>query len=515
MIASERKRHGVVYTPASVVELILDNVLPQSADELAGAAICDPACGDGAFLTAVAQRILSRLPRSDALLALHRLAGYDIDRVALTHCRAQLDAVLSERYLDACVDWNLCERNAFDRAAFAGEAGRFTHVVGNPPYVRVQHLEQAGRRRIAGQWDVIRGATDLYLVFYELGLDLLRSGGMLGYITPSSWLRSDSGAALRRLLAQSHRVNRIIDFGQHQVFDDVTTYTAIAVIEKDGVPANIPVEKYDGTHLNDAGHIIIDSERPSQSWVAETAVERARMQLLSERGPRLSEIADIHVGIQTLADGVFIRPIVETADCQPASIRRLLESSPEYSTHLPLHTDDGTVMMERWMLRPIVKASVLKDGCDPVQRAVIFPYDDHGKLLPESHIADNAPAAYEWLLLQKSRLLNRDKGRFDPSRWYAFGRHVSITSSFGPKILTSGMNKRPNFQICPDPDATFYSGYCVKPEPGVDPEKLLEVLNSDDMDFFIRHTSRPYQGGWMSYAKSFIKDFPVPQSVIQ
>ena len=557
MTTSARKRHGVVYTPPAVVELILDNVLPPDADELAAASICDPACGDGAFLTAAARRILSQLPKADALPALRRLVGYDIDHAAIAQCRAQLDAVLSERYPDVRVDWNLCERNAFDRASFNGDAGRFTHVVGNPPYVRVQHLERAGRQRIAGQWDVIRGATDLYLVFYELGLDLLRSGGTLGYITPSSWLRSNSGAALRRLLAQSHRVQRIIDFGQHQVFDDVTTYTAIAVIQKDGAPADIPVAKYDGAHFHDAGHITLDRDQPAQRWAAATAAERTRMQRLTERGPRLSEVADIHVGIQTLADGVFIRPIAETATPQlssspstpsssplssssfphsppsfshsppsfphspssfshsPPSFPRKRESSRQCSDYLPCHTDGETVMLEHWIMRPIVKASVLKDSHDPVQRAVIFPYDDRGKLLPESYIADNAPAAYAWLLSHKDRLLNRDKGRFDPARWYAFGRHVSITSGFGPKILTSGMNRRPNFQLCPDPDATFYSGYCVKPKDDVDPEKLLDALNSDDMDFYICHTSRPYQGGWMSYAKSFIKDFPVPQSVIQ
>lgn len=514
MIVSERKRHGVVYTPASVVELILDNVLPADSGQLCAAVICDPACGDGAFLTAAARRILHLLPKCDALHTLNQLTGYDIDRQAIAQCRTQLDAMLSEWYPDARVDWSLCERNAFDRTSFHGDVGRFTHIVGNPPYVRVQHLEQSGRDKIAGQWNVIRGATDLYLVFYELGLDLLRSGGTLGYITPSSWMRSDSGAALRRLLAQSHQVNRIIDFGQHQVFDEVTTYTAIAVIQKDGAPADIPVEKYDGLLFHDAGHIALDQDKPALSWATATAAERTRMQQLTERGLRLSEIADIHVGIQTLADGVFIRPIVETADCQPASIRRLLESGPGYSTHLPWHTEDGAMMLERWIMRPIVKASVLKDGRDPVQRAVIFPYDDHGKLLPESHIAEDAPATYEWLLVHKDRLLNRDKGQFDPARWYAFGRHVSITSGFGPKILTSGMNKRPNFQICPDPNATFYSGYCVKPKPSVDTGRLLDALNSDDMDFFIRHTSRPYQGGWMSYAKSFIKDFPVPQSVL-
>lgn len=40
-------------------------------------------------------------------------------------------------------------------------------------------------------------------------------------------------------------------------------------------------------------------------------------------------------------------------------------------------------------------------------------------------------------------------------------------------------------------------------------DELLGALNSDDMDFFIKSVSRPYQGGWMSYAKSFIEKFPV------
>lgn len=103
----------------------------------------------------------------------------------------------------------------------------------------------------------------------------------------------------------------------------------------------------------------------------------------------------------------------------------------------------------------------------------------------------------------------REKGKIAPRRWHSFGRQVSIVSGFGDKILTSGMNKRPNFHQCPNPDATFYAGYCVKPKNGIDPNRLTDILNSDDMEFFISATSRPYQGGWRSYAKSFIENFPV------
>ena len=483
MTTSLKKRHGVVYTPEHIVELILDNVLPESSDELATSVVCDPACGDGAFLTAVARRILSSLNRTVAMDALGRLTGYDIDDTAIAKCKENLNRELSAHYPGERVDWNVGPRDALQRPAFENEYGRFTHIVGNPPYVRVQHLEQSGRDRLAGQWDLLRGATDLYIVFYELALDLLCPGGICGYITPSSWLRSDSGSLLRGHLATSHRIKKIIDFGEHQIFRDVTTYTAIAVVEKNGTPTRIPVETYDGDSINGGGFIVLDNANPSNPWwVVRSDSDRERMRNILSRDVLLGEVADIHVGIQTLADKVFIFPREKAA----------------------------SLRIEDWILRDIVKASVMKNGEDPVDRVVIFPYDD-GKLLPEDHIADCAPNAYEWLQSSKDRLLSRDKGKIDPKRWYGFGRRVSLISGFGDKILTSGMNKRPNFQQCPDPRATFYSGYCVKPksDSGIGLRELLECLNSDDMDFFIRNTSRPYQGGWMSYAKSFIEKFPV------
>ena len=272
---------------------------------------------------------------------------------------------------------------------------------------------------------------------------------------------------------------------------------------KGGMCASIPAEKFNGSVFEDAGAISVDYANPSESWVASTGAERERMKELVTRGPILSDVADIHVGLQTLADDVFILPLAgqsrvnrKDADCLPCDI------------------GGETLYLESWILRDVVKASVMKGGEDPVSRAVIFPYAGDGKLLPEEYIADQAPAAYQWLSFNKERLLNRDKGKFDPAKWYGFGRHVSILSGFGDKILTSGMNRHPNFQLCPNPEATFYSGYCIKPKEPVDMTALRDVLNSDDMDFFIRQTSRPYQGGWMSYAKSFIKDFPVPESIL-
>ena len=487
MSAARKKSNGVVYTPDFVVELILDRALPQGKEEFADAIICDPACGDGAFLTAVAKRTLSHLEHEHALTVLKRMTGYDIDGQAIEQCREKLDSILKSYYPEERIDWNLIVRDALHRSSFTGELEAFTHVVGNPPYVRVQHLEQTRRGKIAGQWRLLRGATDLFIIFYELALDLLKEGGLVGYITPSSWLRSDSGSLLRKHLVESHRIREIIDFGRHQMFDDVTTYTSITVIQKGEKHQAIPATTYDGQKLSNGGQVVIRSSNPAKPWwVAPHASARKRMAKLKKNSIPLGEIADIHVGIQTLADRVFILPKEKAVSMQ----------------------------FESWIMKDIVKASVMKDGEDPIQRIVVFPYDIEGQLYDEEHIAFWAPNAYHWLLSNKEYLLKRDKGKLRSTEWYAFGRNVSILSGFGDKVLTSGMNRYPNFQRCKNPDATFYGGYCIKPRYPFDWGALLSVLNSKEMDFFIRLTSRPYQGGWMSYAKSFIEKFPIHKEAL-
>ena len=181
----------MVYTPAPVVARILDASGLGAPEVLEGASVCDPACGDGQFLVAFARRVLRLLPRDAALATLRRLAGFDIDAVALATCRTRLDAEIRERYSRARVRWQLSERNGLDRSRFAEVAGRFTHVIGNPPYVRVQHLERAGRMR-AGGFCFTRGATDLYVVFSSWASDSCGPAGL------SATSRHRAGCGRRR-----------------------------------------------------------------------------------------------------------------------------------------------------------------------------------------------------------------------------------------------------------------------------------------------------------------------------
>lgn len=496
------KHNGVVYTASSLARKIIGRagINKRNLRMLKSASICDPACGDGSILAEVV-KTLCQLPAKDAKAALGRISGFDIDKAALIACRKNLDEVVSKRMNGWKCRWNLRLIDATSKKFAASHANHFTHVVGNPPYVRVQNLEKERRSAITKNWTLAHGATDLFIIFFELGFEILQQGGTLCYITPSSWTKSKAGEGLRERMLENYRVLGLIDFGQRQMFEGVTTYTSICAVKKErGRNGVIPVSMEDDPQKKRRGVVEIDSANPRAPWLALDKKASERMNIIRKRGPALKYVADINVGIQTLADRIFILP-VKKADARPG--------------YVEVETPDGrSVLIEKSATRPIIKASVAKHGKDIKNRVVIFPYDKSAVLIPEEELKRAAPCAYQWLVCNKQILLARDKGKIEKEKWYGFGRAVCIKNGFGRKIITSGINKSPNFQICTNPGATFYSGYAIKPKQGVCMENLLKELNSERMRFFINNTSRPYQGGWRSYAKSFIENFPVSKELL-
>ena len=473
---STQKHFGVVYTPRAIVDLMLDTIFETFED---GDSLCDPSCGDGEFLVPFAER-LAEMGFKKSLRLLH---GFDIDTHALSVCRKRLEDIRKRSGIPK-FEWKLKKIDAIDTSAWKRHSGQFDFVIGNPPYVRIQHLEEHRRKKIRrGNWNFMSGCTDLFILFFDVGLQLIKDSGRLAYITPSSWMKSAAGEGFRDYLKNNHELVSVHNFGDYQVFPNVTTYTSISIINKSGkTGSKVPAKRFEGTGpsgpiFKNGVHVYTDSDR----WTIQSPKERIRFQKLAKESKVLSDVADIHVGIQTLADSVFILP-------------------------------EGEVDLEKGIVRRIVKASVMKDGADPVDRIVIYPYEN-GSLMPVKHLRGEFPKAYRWLRRHKEILLARDKGKMDPEKWHGYGRAVSILSGFGEKILTSGMNPKPSFQHCEDPNALFYSGYCVKPKEGVNLEKLLNALNGKDMESYISIFSTPFRNGWHSYAKSVIKNFPVPMEV--
>ena len=460
---------------------MLDRLLP---DSLAGISICDPACGDGAFLVPAAERICRQALASGDLRpfleSLRMLSGFDIDEGALRICRARLDAVLAEFMPGTGIDWNLRRIDAIDKRQWRQWRGLFDCIAMNPPYVRVQHLEEPRRRAIReGGWKALSGCTDLYMLFFEYAMELLREGGSLCCIAPSSWMRSNAGRALRDYLGE-FSLDSVLDFAGRQVFEGATTYPAVARISKRRPAGETLAESLDGKDMR--------LMRMQGKWLC---VSSGFASKLSGGELALGDVADIHAGIQTLADKVFILPVARREGGRVFCVGA-----------------GGEVELEAGAVQRIVKPSAMRNGEDKVDRVIVYPYRN-GMPMSEAEFAGQFPLAHGYLESHRERLMQRDKGAADPRKWFLFGRSTGLAKAEGTKILTPSMCKMPNFQLCEDPSALFYSGYSVKPRPGIGFGELLAELNSAAMQEYLEQVSGVFRDGWRSCAKSVIKDFPV------
>jgi hypothetical protein len=109
----------------------------------------------------------------------------------------------------------------------------YDFVVGNPPWVskhsRYSDVEQ--RRRMHQLYLSAWNETDAYLQFMERGLQLLRTGGTLGFIVSNRFLTNRGGQEIRGLLAKNH-IHELVDFTDYQLFENATNYSSIITVEK-------------------------------------------------------------------------------------------------------------------------------------------------------------------------------------------------------------------------------------------------------------------------------------------
>jgi adenine-specific DNA-methyltransferase len=227
-----RAAAGAFYTPPSLAARLLDQS-EEAGLEWHTAKVLDPAAGGGAFLVHAATRMLVSLRDCEPRFALrqlkNRLHGLELDPHAAALAQVSLEVVIADITKAAAET-----PPTFVRVCDALEAAPkaiYDLVVGNPPYGRVT-LPEETRQRYARS---LYGHANLYGVFTDVALRWARKGGLVAYLTPTSFLSGQYYSSLRDLLV-NEAPPVVIDFvhARTGVFEDVLQETLLAVYRKGG-----------------------------------------------------------------------------------------------------------------------------------------------------------------------------------------------------------------------------------------------------------------------------------------
>jgi hypothetical protein len=207
---------------------------------------------------------------------------------------------------------DLVRVHAFDWPAQfpdAMKAGGFDAVVGNPPYVLLgpemfdeQTIEYLRR------YEVAQYKADLFHLFIQKGISLIREKGLFGMIVPNTWLTLQFTDRLRRYIAGTTAISEVVMF-DHLVFEDANVFTALLFVEKQNPAPSHKVAIRKVTEADSAkgiaevpvDDVLQSSWKDSEGCIFETrltGVEGKFVQRLIKSFPTLESVARASLGCQ-------------------------------------------------------------------------------------------------------------------------------------------------------------------------------------------------------------------------
>lgn len=489
-------------------------------NRLCNVRVVDPACGSGAFLVAAfdvldaeyrrANEQIQAITGNPDLFDINReilnanLYGVDLNpesieitKLSLWLKTAQYGKPLESLEANLRVGNSLITDNSFAKRPFEWKAefpqvfseGGFDVVLGNPPYVRMEYLKPF-KPYLQKHFKVASGRADLYCYFYELGVMLLKSGGRLGYISSSTFFKSGSGQALRRYLLDHTQIRNIVDFGDIEVFDGVTTDPAVVVLDRVSKPnpaGNIAFlnlgltmpESLAATFKQDAC-AMAQGQLSDGSWQIEEDAPAAIRRKLSEGRRTLKDVYGAPLyGVKTGLNEAFV------IDC--ATRERLIANDPNSAT----------------LIKPFLK------GADDLAKWRIESHDQWLIYIPKGKIKiDEFPAIKAHLWPFKAKL----EKRATKQEWFELQQpqDAYINDFNGPKLVYPEMSQGAKFAI----DET---GYFLLNKLFYVPTTdwfLLGLLNSRLIWAYLFGISSPLRGGeWrLELRTQYMETVPIPET---
>ena len=533
--SSQRKKHGIFYTPEFITELIAkdtiipylskndvnnlpdlikeyENSLEELENKLKNIKIIDIACGSGAFINKACdvlmeiykaiydkksenKQSLSYLfddVESKRQILLNNIYGVDLNEESVEITKLALFLKVAKKELQLPnLDNNIKTGNSIvDNIKFAGikefkwekqfkeiiNNGGFDIVIGNPPYVRQERIKEI-KPYLKENYATYTGVADLYVYFFEKSINLLKEGGYLGFICSNKYTRANYGKKLREFLL-NYNITHYNDYTGKKVFEGATVDPSVIIINKSKNKADILIDDdfyMDQNRLDDG------------SWSFERPEILDLRDKIKNKGTMLKDIEEISInrGVTTGCNEAFIidkKTRDELIAKDPKNIeiiKQLLRGKDVQKWQIDFHD-----------LYLIFTRRELNIDEYPIIKEFLFQFKEDLTPKNEGQKIGRKPGKYEWYEIQDNTAYYKEFEK--------------------PKIIWSEIVSTPSFTLDLDKYFLLNTSYILTlEEKEYNISYLLALFNSKILQWYFTKIASSLGNKGVRYIKQFVEQLPI------
>jgi hypothetical protein len=410
---------------------------------------------------------------------------------------AYLDEIKNNKIYENAFEWRFEFPEVLnDDGDFVG----FDVVIGNPPYFALSKIkEQANYFEIAGYQTYSKG-SDIYCLFYEKGIQIMKQRGLLTYISSNSWLRTQYGTLLRKYLVEKANPLLLLNIEDKQVFEEATVESNIITIEKaiwnkqlqavslkEGFGHESPLQEYFSAHS------MIIAELPESGWTIGNAME-VILKAKIEKGSLLLEQYgnEIYRGFTTgFNDAFFISTEIK---------EKLIKEDPQCQDIIKpaLRGKDISKYNYNWKDIWVI---LIKQG---------WTNENRHKEDAEKYFSRKYPSIYNFLKTTGETIKGKGKGLFERDDkgdyWWELRPCVYYEYFEKEKIVWGELSDQQKFAY---DSAGLYANNTIFFITGKNLKYLLSVLNSAVAKWYFNEISTSSGMGTNRWLKYKIEQLPI------
>lgn len=405
--------------------------------------------------------------------------------ISSNYAQGQLLADSDAMYSINAFNW----QNAFPTVF---SAGGFEAVTGNPPWLMAGYYTKDSLDYLRAEYSSASDRFDLYYVFLEKAIQLVRETGRVSMIVPNKHFHTRSASDLRLTLAAGSWLESVIDFGSGQVFKGATNYSCILFLRKGSTEDVLYSRATPSLELTGTFNVPRET-LAGENWYFHDQETRRLFKQMNDVGEPLEKLAlRFGTGVQSGADTV-----------------------------LAFNAGEAEALgLEMELLRPVLRGRDVRRfwvTADP--KLLVFPYHSQGdefEILSDKELA-RFPNIKALLTKHKDRLANRvwfgKNAEQLSGKWYGMV-YLDKREFFNrPHLLTPSLSNRSNFAV--GTGHLFATGTAgvtslvLKEHVAEDLLYLLGVLNSQLLSFYAISHSPIFSGGYFKFSAPYLKHLPI------